>query len=159
MDFAYTNRICGVGDSKDGEKKGQKLIVDFTIAIFFDGTCNNKYNFQYARDAHKDFDKDDYGSYHGSFTNVAQMWFLYDASGEYTKKIYVEGRGTAKPIEVKEKNRYKDEDDFMSSGKRIVTWRRLQALENWASMQKSNEDVNKLRRRYTACFKKTSSLL
>lgn len=118
MDFAYTNRICGVGDSKDDEKKGQKLIVDFTIGIFFDGTCNNKYNFQYARDAHKDFDKDNYGSYHGSFTNVAQMWFLYDASGEYTKKIYVEGPGTAKPIEVKEKNRYKDEDDFMSSGKK-----------------------------------------
>ena len=80
------------------------------------------YNFQYARDngiaiSAKD-SKGDKSSYVGSFTNVSQMWFLYNHNKPYTAKVYIEGPGTGLPIEIRnnKKAKKKDTDNLYSSG-------------------------------------------
>ena len=100
-----TNRLCVVGLPKEKTKTEEKKVIDITIGVFFDGTGNNKYNFQYARDngiaiSAKD-SKGDKSSYVGSFTNVSQMWFLYNHNKPYTAKVYIEGPGTGLPIEIR----------------------------------------------------------
>ena len=100
-----TNRLCVVGLPKEKTKTEEKKVIDITIGVFFDGTGNNKYNFQYARDngiaiSAKD-SKGDKSSYVGSFTNVSQMWFLYNHNKPYTANVYIEGPGTGSPIEIR----------------------------------------------------------
>ena len=62
----YTDVICGIGLPKD-ESPAPKGKIDLTIGVFFDGTCNNKFNI----DATKDgvvipTDKDKNKSYFGT---------------------------------------------------------------------------------------------
>ena len=63
-------QICGC-ELPNNNKKTQtpKDKIDLTIGVFFDGTCNNKYN--------SDSGKNKSGSYEGSGYNVASLWLNY----------------------------------------------------------------------------------
>ena len=109
-------------DSKVVKKKTKSTIVNVVIALFFDGTLNNKYNIELrialqkkkaAQDAairRKRFNYRDFHnyneiidnlskSYFNSFTNIFHLWDLFlEEQGKNVMKIYVEGPGTAEPI-------------------------------------------------------------
>lgn len=97
----YTDVTCGIGLPED-EKESlvPKDKIDLTIGVFFDGTCNNKYNI----DAEEDgvvipTNTDKNKSYFGTFSNVAQLFESYDEeSTPNTSKVYVEGIGTVEPV-------------------------------------------------------------
>lgn len=116
MSNDFSNRKCTIGTHFEQKRISSKRI-DITIGVFFDGTGNNKYNYQYARDVNKNLYKEDNSSYYGSFTNVAQLWFLYDTNNQYTEKVYIEGPGTVAPVRAKENIKHKDRDNNISSTK------------------------------------------
>lgn len=117
----YTDRICGIGLPDDDPKPPvPKDKIDLTIGVFFDGTCNNKYNLNNSANLSKNPemssrflidgkeyetqvtpppDKDKNKSYFGTFSNVAELFESYDEkSTPNTAKVYVEGAGTIEPI-------------------------------------------------------------
>ena len=71
-------QTCGCGLPDDNKKKlTPKDKIDLTIGVFFDGTCNNKYN--------NDSGKNKSGSYGGTWTNVASLWM--NRSEEHTSEL------------------------------------------------------------------------
>jgi hypothetical protein len=86
----YTNVICGIGLPDDDKAIEEVKCVDITIGVFFDGTCNNKYNI--------DSGKKREGSYLGTYTNVAHLWNEYVPKGSFDSKVYIEGIATNTPV-------------------------------------------------------------
>lgn len=97
----YTDRLvtCEGSDNTDGATtEGSK--INLTIGIFFDGTCNNKYNINAQKDGVAiPTDKDKNKSYFGTFSNVAELFESYDEKlASNREKVYVEGIGTVEPV-------------------------------------------------------------
>ena len=84
----YTNQICGISLPENSTNQCNEETIELTIAIFFDGTKNNKYNTTFGKE------KDD--SYKGSYTNVAELYEHYKTDS-LTEKVYIEGIATAPP--------------------------------------------------------------
>ena len=96
----YTDVICSIELPKDNQNSDETKVIDLTIGVFFDGTCNNKYNIDATKDGVAiPTDKDKNKSYFGTFSNVAELFESYDEeSPPNTAKVYVEGIGTVEPI-------------------------------------------------------------
>lgn len=112
----YTNVICGYELPDESTPPTPSDKIDLTIGVFFDGTCNNKYNLnneenlrmnpemksRFLIDSKKvtiPQDKDKNKSYFGTFSNVAELFEAYDEkSTSNTSKVYVEGIGTVEPV-------------------------------------------------------------
>lgn len=98
---AYTDRTCGLELPPEPSKNDRNdNTIDLTIGIFFDGTCNNKYNINARKDGVAiPTNKDKNKSYYGTFSNVAELFESYDEkSAPNTAKVYVEGIGTVEPV-------------------------------------------------------------
>ena len=101
------------------DNKNKNQVINISVAVFFDGTLNNKYNIEYRIDLQrklaeqtkkknsKDFSYFEYSrckekleklsdSYHNAFTNVFHLWDMFNES-DNVMKIYVEGPGSAEP--------------------------------------------------------------
>lgn len=112
----YTDRTCCI-DLPEAEVKEKKKTVNLTIGVFFDGTKNNKYNSTYTQKGGKRIDD----SYAGFHTNVANMWNGYDSKNPpLTAKVYIEGIGTASPVE-NELSDARDEENLTSSQRKDDT--------------------------------------
>jgi hypothetical protein len=107
----YTNRICTVNSYQ--EKNKESKTIDLTIGIFFDGTCNNKYNIDWG--AKKKVIDD---SYSGTYTNVVLLWEAYKLNNINIEKIYIEGPGTYSPKSLDEKSS-KDEIIIADNERRV----------------------------------------
>lgn len=89
----YTNVICGYELPPQNIIGQRTKIINLTIGVFFDGTLNNKYNLDYAKQpTGKEIDD----SYKGSYSNVAELYECYDTT-TIIKSIYIEGIGSAEP--------------------------------------------------------------
>ena len=108
----YSNRKCTCNSVTDKKMQKEDNKVEATIGVFFDGTCNNKYNSMYTphnRSSTNGFAKagkrkvrigdDCDGSYEGDLTNIAKLWETYTSSKEKRiDRVYIEGPGTEAPV-------------------------------------------------------------
>lgn len=115
---SYQKSKC-TAESRKQQVKNEARVIDVSIAVFFDGTLNNKYNIEYRIDLQrklaeqtkkknsKDFSYFEYSrckekleklsdSYYNAFTNVFHLWDMFNES-DNVMKIYVEGPGSAEP--------------------------------------------------------------
>lgn len=93
--------VAKVGPSQ-GEKRQKTIMpIDVTIAIFFDGTDNNKNNTDLKNSLStkdqqtylENTNKDHTSSYDNDYSNIARLWKNYsEQKGRY--KLYVEGIAT-----------------------------------------------------------------
>lgn len=86
--MSYTT-ICGIDLPNDFSSLQETKISNLIIAVFFDGTNNNKYNSDKGG-------KND-SSYVGSHTNVSQLWNGYE-DALIIDKVYIEGIATHSPV-------------------------------------------------------------
>lgn len=126
----YSNRICTCESNMETNVQNEVKKVVITVGVFFDGTCNNKYNSTFnPHDRHSrgcyilrngrkvriGDDKDD--SYEGDLTNIAKLWGTYLTSKEKRiGRVYIEGPGTEAPVEDKN-NECRDAENLVSSNK------------------------------------------
>ena len=135
-------RVKCTNETKDTQVISERKEINVVIALFFDGTLNNKYNIELrialqknkaAQDAairRKRFNYRDFRnydeiigtlskSYFNSFTNIFHLWDLFlEEQGKNVMKIYVEGPGTAEPITNSKGETYSigDEDSGKGAG-------------------------------------------
>lgn len=113
--MSYTQKCC-IGLPEDDKPIEEINKIDLTIGVFFDGTCNNKYNLNNEENLRRNpemksrflidskkvtvpQDKDKNKSYFGTFSNVAELFESYDEKATpNTAKVYVEGIGTIEPL-------------------------------------------------------------
>ena len=130
---SYQKSKC-TAESIKQQVKNEARVIDVSIAVFFDGTLNNKYNIEYRIDLQrklaeqtkkinsKDFNYFEYSrckekleklsdSYYNAFTNVFHLWDIF-FENKNVMKIYVEGPGSAEPATDSKGRRYSigDED-------------------------------------------------
>ena len=130
----YSNRKCTCNSVTDKKMQKEDNKVEATIGVFFDGTCNNKYNSMYTphnRSSTNGFAKagkrkvrigdDCDGSYEGDLTNIAKLWETYTSSKEKRiDRVYIEGPGTEAPVKDM-KSPYRDAEGWVSSNQDDVT--------------------------------------
>lgn len=113
----YTDRTCGCElppESSPNDRTDDT--IDLTLGVFFDGTANNKYNFdsKLGETNPGKYKKQD--SYYGAYSNVANLWTMYDDEVSLVGKVYVEGIGTYEPKADGTSSGEKDDSDGTAFG-------------------------------------------